>query len=177
VVAIGAITNIASAILLEPKIIEKIVVVWLSGHAFFRPHTAEFNLKQDVHASRLIFNCGAPLVHIPCHGVTTHLLTTLSEIEMFVRGRGPIGDYLADIYKNFHGDHFAVSKVIWDIATVAWLINDKWVPTDIVYSPILTDQLTWSFDLSRHLIRSANMVFRDPIFKDLFLKLEKFFPR
>ena len=33
VVAIGAITNIASAILIEPKIIDKIVVVWLGGHA------------------------------------------------------------------------------------------------------------------------------------------------
>ena len=31
VVAIGAITNIASAILMEPEIIEKIVVVWLGG--------------------------------------------------------------------------------------------------------------------------------------------------
>ncbi len=174
VVAIGAITNVASAILMEPKIIEKIVVVWLGGHAFFRPHTAEFNLKQDIHASRLIFDCGVPLVHIPCHGVTTHLLTTLSEIEMFVRGRGSIGDYLADIYKDFHEDHFAVSKVIWDIATVAWLINPEWVPTDIVHSPIVTDQLTWSFDRSRHLIRSANMVHRDLIFRDLFSKLENF---
>ncbi len=32
VAAIGAITNVASAILLEPRIIERIVVVWLGGH-------------------------------------------------------------------------------------------------------------------------------------------------
>jgi hypothetical protein len=31
VVAIGAISNIANAILIEPKIIEKIVVVWLGA--------------------------------------------------------------------------------------------------------------------------------------------------
>ena len=35
VVAIGAITNIASAILKEPEIINKIVIVWLGGHALY----------------------------------------------------------------------------------------------------------------------------------------------
>src|SRR5690606_11649006 len=48
VVAIGAITNIASAILLEPKIIDHIVVIWLGGHALHWPHTKEFNLMQDI---------------------------------------------------------------------------------------------------------------------------------
>ncbi len=60
VMAIGAITNIASAILLEPEIIERIVVVWLGGHALHWPHTKEFNLKQDLHASQLILNSGVP---------------------------------------------------------------------------------------------------------------------
>jgi hypothetical protein len=45
------------------------------------------------------------------------------------------------------------------------------VPTDLVHSPILTDQVTWSFDQSRHFIRSANFIHRDPIFRDLFTKL------
>ncbi|MFZ5517059.1 MAG: nucleoside hydrolase [Candidatus Zhuqueibacterota bacterium] len=171
VAAIGAITNVASAILMEPKIIEKIIVVWLGGHAYFRPHTAEFNLIQDIHAARLIFDCGVPLVHIPCHGVASHLITTASEIESFVRGCGPIGDYLADIFQDFHTDHFGVSKVLWDIATIAWLINPEWIATDLVHSPILTDQATWSFDTSRHLIRAAHTAFRDPIFRDFFTKL------
>jgi inosine-uridine nucleoside N-ribohydrolase len=54
VVAIGALTNIASAILIEPKIIEKMVVIWLGGHALHWPHTNEFNLEGDVLASRLL---------------------------------------------------------------------------------------------------------------------------
>ena len=33
VVAIGAITNVASALLTEPALAGKIVVVWLGGHA------------------------------------------------------------------------------------------------------------------------------------------------
>ena len=171
VVAIGAITNVASAILMEPKIIARIVVVWLGGHALHWPHTQEFNLRQDVPAARLIFDCGVPLVHIPCMGVTTHLLTTVSELEAYLRGRGAIGDYLVDIVRGYHEDHVGWSKVIWDIAAIAYLVNADWAPTELVHSPILTDQVTWSVDRSRHLIRSASFIHRDPIFRDLFNKL------
>ena len=171
VVAIGAITNVASAILMEPRIIERIVVVWLGGHAFFWPDTKEFNLMQDVPASRLIFDCGVPLVHVPCMGVTTHLSTTIPELETHIGGRGQIGGYLLDIVKEHHNEHFGWSKVIWDVATIAYLINQDWVPTSLVHSPILTDQVTWSFDQGRHLIRSASYIHRDPIFRDLFTKL------
>lgn len=173
VAAVGAITNVASAILLEPAIVERIVVVWLSGQPLHWPTAREFNLQQDPHASRLVFDCGVPLVHIPCSGVSSHLLTTVPEIECWVEGQGAIGDYLAAIFKAYHADHFGWSKVIWDVAAIAWLINSAWVPTEIVHSPVLTDQLTWSFDRSRHFIRSATHVKRDPIFRDLFTKLAR----
>ena len=53
VVAIGAITNVASALLAEPALAGKIVVVWLGGHALTWPDTREFNLRQDVPAARV----------------------------------------------------------------------------------------------------------------------------
>jgi purine nucleosidase len=172
VVAIGAITNVASAILIQPEIIKRIVVVWLGGHALYWPHTREFNLQQDVPAARVIFNCGVPVAHIPCQGVTTHLFTTLTELNAFVRGRSRVADYLCEIYEDYYPDHYARSKVIWDIATIAYLIDANWVPTNLVHSPIVTDQVTWSIDQSRHLIRSATFVHRDPVFRDLFDKLK-----
>ncbi len=171
VAAIGAITNVASAILLEPAIIERIVLIWLGGNPQYWPTASEFNLKQDMHASRLVFDCGVPLVQIPCMGVTTHLHTTLPEMREHVKGRGAIGDYLYGIYEGYMDDHFANSKVIWDIAAIAYLIDPSWVPSELVHSPILTDQVTWSRDSSRHFIRAANFVHRDPIFRDLFEKL------
>lgn len=191
VVAIGALTNIASAILIEPKIIEKIILVWLGGNALHWPHTNEFNLLGDVLASRLIFNCGVPLVLIPCAGVTTHLRTTVSEIERFVEGQGAIGDYLAQTFKAYNDDHFGWSKEIWDVVAIAYMINSDWIPSFITSSPMIAQQppaiepgqdpypwekylLTWSFDHSRHHIRCAYYVERDPIFQDLFTKLERF---
>lgn len=173
VVAIGAITNVASAILLEPKIIERIVVVWLGGNALFWHNTKEFNLFQDIIAARTIFDCGVPLVHIPCAGVTTHLHTTIAELEEYLNRKSEIGAYLTEIVRQYAVSPYAWSKVIWDIAPIAWLINPDWVPGNYVHSPIVTDQFTWSFDQSRHLIKSAYFVKRDHIFGDLFRKLSK----
>lgn len=171
VVAIGAITNVASAILMEPKIIEKIVVVWLGGHALHWPDTKEFNLHQDLIASRLIFDCGVPLVHIPCAGVASHLITTLPEISAYVKGKGKVGDYLYRVFEECHDNHFGYSRVIWDMSTIAYLLNPQWVTTNYVHSPVLTDQVTWSQDMSRHFIRNATFVNRDAIFSDFFSKL------
>jgi len=171
VVAIGAITNVASAILIEPQIIEKIVVVWLGGQGLHWPDNREFNLQEDVLAAQLIFDCGVPLVQVPCMGVSSHLQTTLSELADYVKGRGGIGDYLYETYKNCHSDHFAYSRPIWDISTIGYLVNPDWVPTQLIHSPIVTDQLTWSFNASRHFIRYAYGIQRDAIFHDLFTKL------
>ncbi|MEE3259589.1 MAG: nucleoside hydrolase [Candidatus Latescibacterota bacterium] len=173
VVAIGAITNVASAILKDPSIIERIVVVWLGGHAHYWPTTREFNLQGDVVAAQVVFDRGVPLVQIPCHPVASHLLTTLAELECFVKGRGAIGDYLVEIFTAYSQDHFAHAKVIWDISAVAWLLDASWVPSDVVHSPVLTVEKTWSHDPSRHFIRVAREVRRDAIFRDLFEKLER----
>ncbi len=173
VVAIGAITNVASAILIEPEILKNIVVVWLGGNPLYWPHTREFNLAQDVLGTRVVLDSGVPFVHLPARGVVSHLLTTVSEMERYVQGRGKVGDYLVEIFKEYNKDHYAWSKVIWDISATAYVINSSWVPTEIVHSPILTDSITWSFDNSRHLMRVATGVNRDAIFRDLFEKLEK----
>ena len=177
VVAIGAITNMASALLLEPEIIRKVVVVWLGGEPrnWTRPQTRAFNLWQDLHAARVVFDSGVPLVHVPCSNVAEHLRTTLPEIERYVRGRGPVGDYLYETYRACHPDHFAYSRVIWDLSAVAYLVNPAWTLTDLVPSPQLLDDLTWSprDDESRHLVREVYEVDRDAIFGDLFRKLER----
>lgn len=171
VVAIGAITNVASALLLAPEIVRKIVVVWLGGHNLNMPHTREFNLKQDVPAAQIVLDSGVPFVIVPCYGVTSHLLTTLAELQAFIGDAGRVGDYLCRIFKEYRPDSFGASSVIWDISTIGWLINPEWVPSDLVHSPILTDQVTWSVDRSRHFARVANFVHRDPIFRDMFGKI------
>ena len=175
VVAIGAITNVASAIRQKPEIIKDIVVIWLGGHAYHWPHTREFNLFQDLKASRTIFNCGVPLVQIPCMGVASHIKTTVPELKSYL-SESKIGKYLVDIvsdYASATDSATAWSKVIWDISTIGYLINEDWVDTNLVHSPILNENFTWSFDNSRHFIKVAYNLDRDKIFGDLFNKLNQ----
>lgn len=173
VVAIGAITNVASALLLEPEIRKRIVLLWLGGHARHWPDTREFNLYQDPKASRVVLDCGVPLVRFPCMGVVSHLHTTLPEMAEHVKGRGAIGDYLFQIYSDYHADQFAYSKQIWDLAPLGWLVNPNWAQLEHVSSPRLTDSIAWAFDESRHTVSCARYVDRDSIFRDLFTKLEQ----
>ncbi|MFD0958682.1 nucleoside hydrolase [Paenibacillus chungangensis] len=171
VVAIGAITNVASAIAMEPRIIERMVVVWLGGHTLEWGDTREFNLQQDLHASRIVLDSGVPLVLAPCMGVASNLRTTLSEVRDYVLPQGAIGQYLYETYRNCREDHFAYSRVIWDIAVIAWLIEPEWAPSHLMPSPRVSEDFRWGIDPSRHLIRYIRYIDRDAVFKDLFQRL------
>jgi purine nucleosidase len=173
VVPVGCITNIASAILIEPKIIKNIVVVWLGGNGLNWPHQKEFNLKQDVLAAQVVFNSGVPFVVMPCRPVVSHFHTTIPELEHNLKGKNELSDYLLNIVIEYSGGKTAWSKVIWDVTAVAWLVNPAWISTDLVHSPVLTDQVTFSVDQSRHFMRMASSLNRDAIFRDLFEKLAK----
>jgi inosine-uridine nucleoside N-ribohydrolase len=173
VVAVGAITNVANALLLEPSILPNVVVVWLGGNGHHWPDQREFNYQQDLHASRTIFDSGVPFVQLPCTPIVTHFATTVPEMKEHVAGHGAIGDYLVRIFEDYSDDHFGWSKVLWDMTAVAWVINDEWLPSNLVHSPIVTNEYTYSFDDSRHLIRVVYFLHRDPIFRDFFTKLRK----
>ena len=171
VVALAAMTNLASALRIEPRIIANIVVVWLGGHALYWPDTDEFNLRQDIPAARLALDCGVPLILIPCEGVTRMLSTTVPELERYLEPTGPLGAFLTDRVRSYSDDHLAWSKPIWDMAPVAQLVDGRWTPSDLVHSPLLSDRATWSQDRSRHLIRCVRSVDRDEIFRDFFVKM------
>ena len=95
VVAIGAITNIASALIKAPEIAENIVIVWLGGHARHFHDTNEFNMKQDIAAARVIMKSGAPFVQLPCMGVVSGFTVSKPELEYWFKGKNELADYLA----------------------------------------------------------------------------------
>jgi len=67
----------------------------------------------------------------------------------------------------------AYSKVVWDLTAVAWLINAKWLPSRYVQSPVFTYENMYSFDNTRHLIKTVYHVYRDAVFCDVFERLSK----
>ena len=176
VIAIAAISNVASALLSAPDIIDRTVVVWLGGHSIDWPHQVEFNLKQDVPAAQALFGSGVPIVLVPCMGVVSHLTSTVPEIEKHVEPYGAIGAFLAQRFKEYSDDHIGWAKEIWDMAAVAWLLNPNWTPSELRPTPILTDQVTYSTDHRQHLLRYVRHVDRNAILKDFFRRLANHFP-
>lgn len=128
VVAIGAITNVASALLLDPGIADRTVIVWLGGHAHHWHDTVEFNMKQDIAAARVVMNSNAAFVQLPCRGVVSEFATTAPELQALLFDQNPLADYLA---RNtvFHMEHRKNagkiwSKPLWDVTAIGWLLND-----------------------------------------------------
>ncbi len=128
VVAIGAITNIASAILLKPEISENIVIVWLGGHALHWPDTREFNMYQDISAARVVMSSPAPFIQLPCMGVVSEFRVSGPELTFWLKGKNPLADYLAqqaiDEAESYAAGT-AWTRVVWDVTAAAWLVNDK----------------------------------------------------
>ena len=179
VVALGCVTNIASALLLAPDIVDRIVVVWTSGYPSSAPHVnSSFNLEQDPAASRLLLDSGVPLVYLPGFHVGAQLRLSSIEVEHYVKGRGAIGDALHRLFSNNplwsilgHDASQPYSWVIWDLICVAWLINPEWVPSTLVRTPRLDAELRWAPSAGRPLMREGHAIQRDAIFNDFFAKL------
>ena len=175
IVAIGAITNVASALIIEPKIADKACVVWLGGHSTEWPHTREFNMVQDVKASQIVLDSGIPFIQIPCCGVCDHLLTTVPELEYYLRGKNELCDYLVDIVTTYppKGKEFCWSKVLWDISAIAVLAVPGALDTVIRSTPILTDNCLYAYDDARHPMAYIRSLDRNAIFAHLFTLMSK----
>ena len=181
-VAIGATTNVASALLLAPEIIDRIVVSWTAGYPTSVVDIVQpsFNMEQDILASQLLFDSGVPLVYLPGFHVGAQLSLSLPEMEAWVKGRGAIGDYLYWLYThnphhplNGIADHFGRTWIVWDLINFAWLLNPAWVPSFITDAPYLSSDCRWYRQgPPRHPIREALDINRDAIYRDFFAKLD-----
>ena len=144
VVAIGAITNVASAILINPRVAENTVVVWLGGHAHHYMHTKEFNMYQDIPASRVVMESGVPFVQLPCAGVVDAFRISKPEMCEYFMGKSPLADYLArhSIEEAERYASGAWTRVIWDLCAVAWLIGGegKFMLTRVIDMQVSDDE-------------------------------------
>lgn len=176
VIAIAAITNVASAILLNPKVAENTVVVWLGGHSCDMQNTREFNMMQDVAAARVVMGSGVPLVQLPCFGVVSALTISGPELEYWLMGKNDIGTYLANTVID-EANSYAAGQVwtrcIWDVSAVAWMLNDG-------------DRFMWSRIIPTHMpnydhqycteenappMRYIYYIHRDQVFRDVINKI------
>ena len=174
VVAIGAITTVASAILMDPSIVNNMAVIWLGGHAWHFKHSREFNMVQDVPAAQVILDSKVPFLQVPCVGVCDMLHTSVPELKYYLEGKNPLSDYLCKIVCEYNsGNAYCWSKVIWDVSAVAALLTPGYGEAVALPTPILTSDSLYAFDTARHHMLYVRSLNRDRIFADLFKTITK----
>jgi len=175
VIGIAAATNIASALLQCPAIRDRMVVVWLGGSAYHRMEQEEFNLIEDLPAAQVLFGSGVPLVQLPCWGVVEHFTVSRSELEQHLLPANPLCRYLAsNVIEEVHSysTDLCWTKTIWDVAAVAWLLNDggRFMEDKLVPAPVPL-RAGYEFPEGRHLMRYVSHIERDALASSLFQTL------
>lgn len=176
VIGLAALTDIASAILLDPSITERIVVVWLGGYAQHYKDADEFNLRQDVASVRVVFESDVPLIQVPCRGVVSDFKVSQPELEKWIAEKSEIGRYLTDIVieeaeRTKKGKPW--TRVIWDVVAVAWLLNDhmRFMEERIIPRVSVSYDKQYIYPETDKIMKYIYYVERDNLMEDLFLKI------
>jgi len=178
VVAIGAITNVASALLMQPEIAKNIVVVWLGGHAHHYKDTHEFNMYQDIAAARVVMNSGVPFVQLPCKGVVDRFSISSAEVNCWLKGHSELTDYLAHAtieHMKRKTESEIWSKVIWDVTAVAWLIggNGQFMSADILPIRLPNYESLYEETTLPRSMAYVREIHRDALMQDMIKKLKE----
>lgn len=172
VMGIGALTNIASALLKNPAIKDKVVIVWIGTHAPKTNLVEDFNMQQDFAASRVLFDSEAPVVLLPVLGCISEAFVYRDELEEEMQNKNKLCDYLYEIMLEYHADTPKLSSmVICDVACVAAVGLKGATSFEIGPSPIVTKDIKMVYDSKRHPILTAVKFDGKLMYKDLFEKL------
>lgn len=173
VVAIGALTNIASALLLSPEIRENIVIVWLGGHGHDLGWTDEFNMRQDLHAARIVMTSGAPFVQLPCECVASCFAISEPELKEYLVGKNPLADYLANnvLRAQENAKNTKWARILWDVTAIGWLIDPSFTISRVMPTYIPSDEHKYVLAEGSHSMRYVCWINRGALMTDLIKKL------
>ena len=171
IMAIGAITNVALAIKKEPKIIDKIEVIWLGGNELGYKDNQEYNFRQDVNAVKIVFESKVKLTILPCRDVISNLMIDIKTLKENMKNKSELCNYLIDRFYNdgYHG--LQEERIIWDIAVVAYMINKEWFETIDVNCPNINVDTSYDLNTNNHKVTFVNYVRAKEVYGDLFKKL------
>lgn len=178
IMAHGTFTNIASALILDPSIADKAVVVLLASLWSEREQKNAYNFTEDRIAARVILECGVPVIVSPTieNGYIPLMMSNAETAYYFDRDSGDVSKFLYSSMVDAGAPTFDENglcrlkeRPIFDIATLAVLRNpEKAGGTKIIPSVSLDDKGN-----RVELNNGKNMMFiahleRNPIMSDFF---------
>lgn len=136
-VAIGPMTNIATAIIREPKMVENVKEMIIMGGVTRLGangrylETREYNVRSDPEAASVVFSSKAPIVMISLD-VTRQLTFTRKENQEFARSGTPIGMLLSKQIKDYMDYMKRDFSYMCDPLAVAVLLDRSFIGTERV---------------------------------------------
>jgi purine nucleosidase len=162
VLMIGAATDVASAILTDPTIVDRIRVIQMGFHD--DQGGDEFNIANDVHAVQAILDSNVPLVVGPGKVCRASLSLTFDQAREMLAKRGAIGAWLWEEFQAYYYrsvkpirvNDFSKPWVIWDNITLAYVLGMTTQQTlprprmrdDMTFEQMATERtVTWITDV------------------------------
>jgi inosine-uridine nucleoside N-ribohydrolase len=134
-VAVGPLTNVATALQRDPALASRLRQIVIMGGAIGLGNTtpaAEFNIRVDPEAARLVFDSGVPITMIPLE--VTHRATADEETLERIAGLGtPLARMSVELLRFFAETYERVfgfpHPPVHDPCAVAWLVDPAIVAT------------------------------------------------
>lgn len=179
---LGPLTDMASALLMEPRIAGRLTCIWIGGNRY--PHGGwEYNLENDIIAANVVFRSNVALWQIP-RNVYKKAVVSLIELESRVRPCGRIGRYLYDELIDFlhstEGSPLRHNTEYWclgDSPAVGLLLYGHEFDYDWVPAPEFGSCMEYVHTGLNRPIRVYNDINERFVLEDFFAKLKLFAQR
>ncbi len=175
IAVLGAITNIASALLLEPKIADKnVTIVWIGGRDY--PTGGwEYNLKNDVNAANIVLKSNIKLYQVP-RNVYRMMPVTFAELRARVYPYGEIGKYLTENVIEFNNawlNRPTEYRILGDSPAIGIMLFEDCGEWELIKAPEIDDNMNYVYNNSNNrLIRVYKNIDSRFILEDLYSKLK-----
>ena len=132
VFVLGAYTNVASALLIDPSIRGNLSVhVMGFRHADGRLTTNESNCQGDLHAAAYLIESGVEL-HVMSASTLRHFQWSKADVDAHFKGQGGVRDYLVKRWESYAPND--QQRTLWDIAVFEAVLRPELATlTEIVH--------------------------------------------
>jgi purine nucleosidase len=172
----GPLTDMASALLLEPAIAERdLIVIWIGGGAY-PTGGFEYNLSNDIVAANVVFGSSLPVWQVP-KPVYTMLGVSYAEMAVKVAPCGELGSYLVRQTIEFN-DTWVQRPIeyrsLGDSPCVGLIMNPDGGRSSTRPAPRFAEDMTYLEAPENREIRVYDSVDTRFILEDFFAKLRGF---